>query len=130
MVQTITIKSDGSVSVNTGSNFVQSDAFDLSIELQNKFDQIVSSVMSLGASELHSEKDQYREFEHIVVAGLVSKMNFGSTVSADDFEWIMSTIDTVIAEEKAAILEQERIANEEAEALEAAASSETEQTPV
>lgn len=110
MVQTITARADGSVDVNTGTNFISGDGVDISNDLQTKFDAIVAALMASGGSELHAEKDTFREFEHIVTAGEVSNNPFGTTVSSVDFEWIMSHIDTVIAEQEAA-----RIAAEEAQ---------------
>lgn len=102
MVQTITARADGSVDVNTGTNFISGDGVDISNDLQTKFDAIVTALMASGGSELHAEKDTFREFEHIVTAGEVSNNSFGTTISSADFDWIMSHIDTVIAEQEAA----------------------------
>ena len=121
MVQTITARSDGSVDVNTGTYCVLGDGSSISSELQTKFDQIVSALASVGGSELHSEKDSFREFEHIVKAAEVTENSFGTTISASDFDWIMNHVDTVAAEQEAIALatllaEQEAAAAAEQEA--------------
>ena len=122
MVQTITAWADGSVDVNTGTNLTFGDGVDISNDLQTKFDAIVAALMASGGSELHVEKDTFRQFEHIVTAGEVSDNPFGTTVSSADFDWIMNHIDTVIAEQEAA--ELATIQEEEAAAAAAEAAAE------
>lgn len=104
MVQTITARADGSVDVNTGTNFIFGDGVDISGDLQTKFDEIVATLTSVGGSELHVEKDTFRQFEHIIVAGEVFDNAFGTTISSVDFDWIMNHINTVTAEQEAAEL--------------------------
>ena len=113
MTKTITAFSDGSVNVNTGKYFVHGDGVDISSQLQSKFDQIVVAIGALGCSELHSEKDDYRQFEHAVFAGSVQANDFGSVISASDFDWIMSHIDEELdAAEAARILAEQQAASE------------------
>jgi len=104
MVQTITARSDGSVDVNTGTYSVLGDGASISSELQTKFNDIVAALSSSGGSEIHAERDTFREFEHIVKAAEVTENSFGTTISAADFDWIMSHIDTVAAEQEAIAL--------------------------
>jgi hypothetical protein len=104
MVQTITAWANGSVNVNTGTNAIEGDGVHISNDLQTKFDAVVAALMALGGSEIHVEKDTFRQFEHVVIAGEVFDNPFGATVSSADFDWIMNHIDTVLAEQEAAQL--------------------------
>lgn len=118
MVQTITAHSDGSVDVNTGTNNVLGDGVSISNDLQEKFNQIVAALVASGNSELHVEKDTFRQFEHIVTGGEVANHPFGTTISSEDFDWIMGHIDTVIADQISQVIA-------EAAATEAAAEETT-----
>lgn len=118
MVQTITARADGSVDINTGKNFV-SDGLSISNDLQTKLDEVVAALNASGGSEVHVEKDTFRQFEHIVIAGEVSDNDFGTTVSSADFDWIMNHIDTVISEQEA----EQLAAIQAAEAVAAAEAS-------
>jgi hypothetical protein len=93
MVQTLTVRSNGTAEINTGNwVHVQGDMI-LTQELQNKLEAIEAEISAEGISELHVERDTFREFEHAVKAGEVLNQPFGSTVSVEDFDWIMGHID-------------------------------------
>ena len=116
MVQTLTVRSSGTAEINTGNYVhVQGDMI-LTQELQNKIEDIEAEISAEGISELHVERDTFREFEHAVKAGEVLNQPFGSTVSVEDFDWIMQHVDI----EKPAQLAAE------AAALQAFASSQSE----
>ena len=89
MVQTLTVWSSGTAEINTGTNFLSCDGVPFTEALQAKLDTIESTVSAAGVSQLHVEKDTFREFEHAVTAGEVAANDFGTTVSSADFDWIM-----------------------------------------
>jgi len=94
MVQTITVRSDETAYVNTGTFSIPvGGEFPVSSELENKIQEISSAISAQGISELHSEKDTFREFEHTVKGGNVEQLSFGSTISVSDFDWIMQHVD-------------------------------------
>lgn len=108
MVQTLTVRTDETVEINTGKNAFQHEAFPFTDALEEKLNQIKAVLASEGASQLHAEKDTFRQFEHINVAGEVLVRKFGATVSASDFDWIMQHVDAEIearelAEQQAAL---------------------------
>ena len=119
MVQTITTFSDGTFSVNTGNDSSDLLDFVMSEGLQEKVNQISSALSAVGGSELHAEKDTFRQFEHIIVEGNVVGNDFGTTISEADFDWIISAVQS----EKTAYLElirQQHLEALEAEELESA----------
>lgn len=124
MVQTITLKADSSFVVNTGINATSGDDISISIELQEKLNSISAALSSLGASEIHSEKDEFRQFEHVNIAGKISENSFGTVVSVSDFEWIMLQIDETYEAIAAAIAEEARLAAIAEEEAAAAAATE------
>jgi len=93
MVQTLTVRSNSTVEINTGSSIYIYDGTVLTQELQDRLDAIESEISAEGISELHVERDTFREFEHVVKAGEVSSRAFGSTVSVENFDWIMGHVD-------------------------------------
>jgi len=102
MVQTITIRSDNSYDINTGSNSIDQSFDSFSVDLSSKITGVVNSMLSDGIFEVHSEKDTWRQFEHVRSASGVDANDFGTVISSADFDWIMSEVDTVIAEAEAA----------------------------
>lgn len=113
MVQTITAWSNGSYVINTGNLSTDGNGFTFSAELDQKISDLISAFSALGASEFHAEKDTFREFEHLVSGGDVSPGDFGTTLSASDFDWIMTKIDEEVSAE---LLAQEQAMQEAAEA--------------
>jgi hypothetical protein len=107
MVQTLTVWSNGTAEINTGTNFLPCDGVPFTDALQDKLDAIESAISSAGISQLHVEKDTFREFEHAVSAGVVSVAEFGSTVSSVDFDWIMQHVDAEIAAQTAGVADAE-----------------------
>lgn len=97
MVQTLTAWSNGTVEINTGENFLLCDGVPFTTDLQAKLDALQTKFSSQGASQLHVEKDTFREFEHLVVGGLVKERSFGSTISGLDFQWIMQHVNSELA---------------------------------
>jgi hypothetical protein len=102
MVQTLTVWSNGISEINTGTNFLLCDGIPFTTALQEKLDAIVSIISAAGISQLHVEKDTFREFEHAVAAGVVSGNDFGTTVLSADFDWIMQHVDAEIVAQAAA----------------------------
>jgi hypothetical protein len=102
MVQTLTVWSNGTAEINTGTNFLLCDGVPFTDALQAKLDAIESAISAAGISQLHAEKDTFREFEHAITAGEVAANDFGNTVSAADFDWIMQHVDDEIAAQAAA----------------------------
>lgn len=98
MVQTITVRSDNSYEINTGSVSVDQSIDSFSAELSAKITSIISSMLSDGITEVHSEKDTWRQFEHARNASGVDSNDFGTVISSADFDWIVSTVDSVVAE--------------------------------
>lgn len=97
MVQTLTVWASGAAEINTGTNFLRCDGVPFTAALQAKLDAIESAVSAAGISQLHAEKDTFREFEHTVTAGEVAANDFGTTVSSVDFDWIMQHVDSEVA---------------------------------
>jgi hypothetical protein len=93
MVQTLTVRSNGTAEINTGSNIHVYGEDVLTPELRGKIEAIEAEISAEGISELHVERDTFREFEHAVKAGEVLNQPFGSTVSVKDFDWIMQHVD-------------------------------------
>jgi hypothetical protein len=93
MVQTLTVRTNGTAEINTGSNIHIYGEDVLTQELQNKIEAIEAEISAEGISELHVERDTFREFEHAVKAGEVLSQPFGATVSVEDFDWIMQHVD-------------------------------------
>jgi hypothetical protein len=102
MVQTLTVWSNGAAEINTGTNSLRCDGVPLTAALQAKLDAIESAISAAGISQLHAEKDTFREFEHVVIAGEVAANDFGTTVSVADFDWIMQHVDAELAAQAAA----------------------------
>jgi len=102
MVQTLTVWSNGTAEINTGTDFLLCDGVPFTESLQAKLDAIESTISAAGISQLHVEKDTFREFEHAVTAGKVAANGFGTTVSSSDFDWIMQHVDAEIAAQAAA----------------------------
>jgi hypothetical protein len=94
MIQTLTVWSNGVAEINTGTNILQCDGVLFTVELQDKLNEIESAISAAGISQLHVERDVFRKFEHAVKAGKVLDQPFGSTVSVDDFDWIMQHVDS------------------------------------
>lgn len=101
MVQTLTIWSNGTAEINTGANFLLCDGVPFTEALQSKLDAIESTISAAGISQLHVEKDTFREFEHAITAGEVSPNDFGATVSSADFDWIMQHVEAELAAQAA-----------------------------
>jgi len=102
MVQTLTVWSNGTAEINTGTNSMRCDGLPFTEALQSKLDAIESTISAAGISQLHVEKDTLRQFEHAVTAGDVAANDFGTTVSSADFDWIMQHVDSEIAAQEAA----------------------------
>jgi hypothetical protein len=68
MVQTLTVWSNGISEINTGTNFLLCNGIPFTTALQDKLDSIESTISAAGISQLHVEKDTFREFEHVVSA--------------------------------------------------------------
>jgi hypothetical protein len=99
MVQTLTVWSNGIVEINTGTNFHLCDGSPFSPDLDAKIDEIQTKISADGVSQLHVERDTFRQFEHIVKAGKVYAGDFGETVSPLDFDWIMQHVDDAAPDE-------------------------------
>jgi hypothetical protein len=97
MVQALTVWSNGTAEINTGTNSLRCDGFPFTEALQAKLNVIESTISAAGISQLHAERDTFREFEHAITAGEVAANEFGTTVSVADFEWIMQHVDDEIA---------------------------------
>jgi len=95
MLQTITIRSDNSYEINTGSRATDQIIDSISADLSAKITSIVNSMLSDGIVEVHSEKDTWREFEHVRSASGVDVNDFGTIISSADFDWIVSTVDSI-----------------------------------
>jgi hypothetical protein len=93
MVQTLTVRSNGTAEINTGNYVHVQGEIILTQELQSKIEDIEAEILAEGISEIHVERDTFREFEHAVKANEVLNMPFGSTVSVEDFDWIMQHVD-------------------------------------
>jgi hypothetical protein len=93
MVQTLTVRLNGTAEINTGHYTHAEGEVALTQELQDKIEAIEATISAEGVFELHVERDTFREFEHAVKAGKVLDRAFGSTVSVQDFEWIMQHVD-------------------------------------
>lgn len=102
MVQTLTVWSNGTAEINTGTYLLLCDGVPFTASLQGKLDEIESAIFASGISQLHAEKDAFREFEHTVCAGEVVAKDFGTTVSVSDFDWIMQHVDAEAAAQAAA----------------------------
>jgi hypothetical protein len=102
MVQTLTVWSNGTAEINTGANSMLCDGVPFTDALQGKLEAIESAISAAGISQLHVEKDTFREFEHAVTAGEVAANDFGTTVSSADFDWIMQHVDGEVAARAAA----------------------------
>ena len=102
MIQTLTVWSNGIAEINTGENFLLCDGVPFTEALQAQLDAIESAISAAGISQLHVEKDTFRQFEHAVVAGEVAANDFGTTVSSVDFDWTMQHVDATIAAQAAA----------------------------
>jgi hypothetical protein len=102
MVQTLTMWSSGTAEISTGTNSIRCDSVPFTEALQAKLDAIESTISAAGVSQLHAEKDTFRQFEHAVTAGEVAANDFGTTVSSSDFDWIMQHVDAEIAAQAAA----------------------------
>jgi len=100
MVQTLTVWSSGTAEINTGTNFLLCDGVPFTDALQVKLDAIESTISAAGVSQLHVEKDTFRQFEHAVTAGDVAANDFGTTVSVADFDWIMQHVDLELHAQK------------------------------
>ena len=120
MAQTITIWSNGVAEINTEINFVRLDGEPFTDALQAKVDVVLAVITEEGVTQIHVEKDTNREFEHRVVGTEVLTSPFGTTVSAEDFSWVMSHIEEQVA------LQQEEAALAAAAALAALAAAEGE----
>ena len=97
MVQTLTVWFNGIAEINTGVNFLLCDGKPFSADLDAKIEEIEAKISADGISQLHVERDTFRQFEHAVKGGEVSNLPFGSTVSVADFDWIMRHIDAEMA---------------------------------
>lgn len=102
MVQTLTVWANGVAEINTGSHFVQCTGIPFTDALQAKIDAISSVISAAGVSQIHVERDLFREFEHLVVGGSVRDNPLGTTVSVADFDWIMQHINEEAAAHEAA----------------------------
>lgn len=120
MVQTLTMWSNGTAEINTGSNFLLCNGISFTTALQAKLEEIEATFSAEGVSQLHAEKDTFRQFEHVVVAGEVTPHEFGTTVSDVDFNWIMQHVDAEVAAAEVAAAAAAAAAEAEAEAAEVA----------
>lgn len=93
MVQTLTVRANGTATINTGSEIILLNGVPFTDALQAKVDAIESVISAAGISELHVERDTFRQFEHAVSGGSVVENEFGTTVSVSDFDWIMQHVD-------------------------------------
>lgn len=93
MVQTLNIKQDGTFQINFGSIVLEGSTSDeyLPAQLLVKVREAEGIITEVGISELHVEKDTFRSFEHAVTAGKVRAYDFGTHVSEELFNGIMST---------------------------------------
>lgn len=105
MPEVLNVKSDGRLEIQTESNIITHADYVLSADLQALIDQVSESLSNMGGSEIHIEKDTWRAFEHVVVAGEVGMNDFGTTVSDADFSQIMTLTDQVVADAAAAAAE-------------------------
>jgi hypothetical protein len=115
MIQTLTVWSNGAAEINTGTNVILYDGVLFTEALQTKLDAIESAISAAGISQLHAERDAFRQFEHAVAAGEVAANDFGTTVSVADFDWIMQHVDDETAAQEAAA-EAESAESEESSA--------------
>lgn len=92
MTQLINITSDGSFSIAFGSvNLLGTTSDDfLPAQLLVKMRAIQDRINEAGMSELHVEKDAFREFEHARIAADTVSYDFGTNVSEEEFEAIMA----------------------------------------
>lgn len=104
MVQTINMKSDGIAEI-CGDGFRVStvEHATLSDGLQSKVDSLYSALSSAGASEIHIEKDTWRQFEHLIVAGEVLNNEFGTTFSSSDFDDTLNLASSFASEVESAL---------------------------
>lgn len=110
MVKTLTVRSNGTFEINTGLNVLAySDEF-LTPSIDSKIESIVNSISADGASEVHLEKDDFRRFEHLVVAGHVSSFDFGTVISEVEFDALMVEADEAVV---AFLAEQEAVKPED-----------------
>ena len=99
MTQTINMKSNDVVEISGDGIFVANvEHATLPAELQSKVDSLHSALSAAGASEIHIEKDTWREFEHLIVAGEVFNNEFGTTFSSADFDATMSLASSFISD--------------------------------
>lgn len=101
MTEVLNLKSDGSFEIQTVSNSFNSTEYVLPADLQVLIDKVSASLLNIGGSEIHVERDTWRQFEHVVVAGEVSANDFGTTVSDADFNQIMALSDQLVADAEA-----------------------------
>lgn len=97
MVQTIKVNSDFTFEVNFGSYSVNSNLSDLDIpkDFIAKLQDIHDNLIAFGGSEVHSERNTFHSFEHIIKGGEVLNEGFGSLISTQNFDWIMAQSDAV-----------------------------------
>lgn len=101
MLKTLTVWSNGTKEINTGANFLKFDGVAFTDALEEKMSAIGSTIAAAGISQLHAEKDTSRQFEHLLLGGEVLANEFGTTLSLDDFDWIMHHVDAEIAAQEA-----------------------------
>ena len=101
MTEVLNVKSDGSLEIQTASNSFNGGEYVLPADLQALIDQVSASLSDVGGSEIHVERDTWRQFEHLVVAGEVLANDFGTTVSDADFSQIMTLSDQLVADAEA-----------------------------
>ena len=119
MVQTLTAWSNGITEINTGTNFLLCNGVPFTQALQAKLDAIESTISAAGISQLHAEKDTFREFEHAITVGEVVANDFGTTVSVADFDWIMQHVDSEVAAQATAAEAEGAVTAAEAEGVSA-----------
>lgn len=92
MTQLINIKSDGTFSIAFGLvNLLGTTSDDfLPAQLLVKMRVLHDRINEVGISELHVEKDAFREFEHARVAADTITYDFGTNVTEEEFEAIMA----------------------------------------
>lgn len=108
MPQVVHIKANGNYEfqMSSGEGFCETVYAVISSELQEKIDSVISMLNSLGANLIHVEKDDWREFEHIVIAGQVQANDFGTTISPSEFDAIIAAAQTEMDDQLAASLAQ------------------------
>jgi hypothetical protein len=92
MTQTITVRKDGWYHVNTGlkEGILPEYPTNISASLKVRLQNVAAALQTSGLVEVHSEKGEWRQFEHVVSPAGVEEKIFGSTISPEDFDDIIA----------------------------------------